>query len=49
MNRQIITREQQQQKTDRTKEIQKLKAESEGMLKDIRKIEKAVVVEDVSQ
>ena len=38
--------EQQQQKTDRTKEIQKLKVESEGILQDIRRIEKAVVVED---
>ena len=46
INRQIITREQQQQKTDRTREIQKLKAESEGILQDIRRIEKAVVVED---
>ena len=46
INRQIITREQQQQKTDRTKEIQKLKAESEDILQDIRRIEKAVVVED---
>ena len=46
INRQIITREQQQQKTDRTKEIQKLKAESEGILQDIRRIEKAIVVED---
>ena len=46
INRQILTREQQQQKTDRTKEIQKLKAESEGILQDIRRIEKAVVVED---
>ena len=46
INRQIIAREQQQQKTDRTKEIQKLKAESEGILQDIRRIEKAVVVED---
>ena len=44
--KQIIAREQQQQKTDRTKEIQKLKAESEGILQDIRRIEKAVVVED---
>ena len=46
INRQILTREQQQQKTDRTKEIQKLKAESEGIPQDIRRIEKAVVVED---
>ena len=46
INRQILTREQQQQKTDRTKEIQKLKAKSEGILQDIRRIEKAVVVED---
>ena len=46
INRQIITREQQQQKTDRTKEIQKIKAESEGILQDIRRIEKAVVIED---
>ena len=46
INRQILTREQQQKKTDRTKEIQKLKAESEGILQDIRRIEKAVVVED---
>ena len=46
INRQILTREQQQQKTDRTKEIQKLKVESEGILQDIRRIEKAVVVED---
>ena len=46
INRQIITREQQQQKVDRTKEIQKLKAESESILQDIRRIEKAVVVED---
>ena len=46
INKQILTREQQQQKTDRTKEIQKLKAESEGILQDIRRIEKAVVVED---
>ena len=45
INRQIINREQQQQKTDRTKEIQKLKVESEGILQDIRRIEKAVVVE----
>ena len=46
INRQIITREQQQQKTDRAKELQKLKAESEGILQDIRRIEKAVVLED---
>ena len=46
INRQIINREQQQQKTDRTKEIQKLKVESEGILQDIRRIEKAAVVED---
>ena len=46
INRQILTREQQQQKTDRTKEIQKLKVDSEGILQDIRRIEKAVVVED---
>ena len=39
INKQILTREQQQQKTDRTKEIQKLKAESEGILQDIRRIE----------
>ena len=46
INRQILTREQQQQKTDRTKEIHKLKVESEGILQDIRRIEKAVAVED---
>ena len=47
INRQILSREQQQQqKTDRTKEIQKLKAESEGILQDIRRIEQAVVVEN---
>ena len=46
INRQIITREQQQQKTDRTKEIQKFKVESEGILQDIRRIVKAIVVED---
>ena len=46
INKQILTRDQQQQKTDRTKEIQKLKVESEGILQDIRRIEKAVVVED---
>ena len=46
INRQILNREQQQQKTDRTKEIQKCKAESKGILQDIRRIEKAVVVED---
>ena len=46
INRQILTREQQQQKKDKTKEIQKLKAESEGILQDIRRIEQAVVVED---
>ena len=46
INRQILTREQQQQKTDRTKEIHKLKVESEGILQDIRKIEQAVAVED---
>ena len=46
INRQILTREQQQQKTDRTKEIHKLKVESEGILKDIRRIEWAVAVED---
>ena len=40
INKQILTREQQQQKTDRTKEIQQLKAESEGILQDIRRIEK---------
>ena len=45
INRQILSREQ-QQKTDRTKEIQKLKAESEGILQDIRRIEQAVAVED---
>ena len=46
INKHILTREQQQQKTDRTKEIQKLKVESEGILQDIRRIEQAVVVED---
>ena len=46
INKQILIREQQQQKTDRTKEIQKLKTESEGILHNIRRIEKAVVVED---
>ena len=46
INRQILIREQQQKKTDRKKEIQKLKAESEGILQDIRRIEQAVVVED---
>ena len=46
INKQILIREQQQQKTDRTKEIQKLKADSEGILQDIRRIEQAVVVEN---
>ena len=46
INRQILVREQQQQKTDRTKEIHKLKVESEGTLQGIRRIEQAVVVED---
>ena len=46
INKQIFVREQQQQKTDRTKEIHKLKVESEGILQDIRKIEQAVVIED---
>ena len=46
INRQILIREQQQQKTDRTKEIHKLKVESEGILQDIRRIEQAVAVED---
>ena len=41
-----MVREQQQQKTDRTKEMHKLKVESEGILQDIRRIEQAVVVED---
>ena len=43
---QILIREQQQQKTDRTKEIHKLKVESEGILQDIRRIEQAVAIED---
>ena len=46
INKQILVREQQQQKTDRTKEIHKLKVESEGILQDIRRIKQAVVVED---
>ena len=46
ISRQILTGEQQQQKTDRTKEIHKLKVESEGILQDIRRIEQAVAVED---
>ena len=45
INKQILTREQQQQKTDRTKEIHKLKVESEGILQDIRRKEQAVAVE----
>ena len=45
INRQILIREQ-QQKMDRTKEIQKLKVESEGILQDIRRIEQAVAVEN---
>ena len=46
INEQILVREQQQQKTDRTKEINKLKVESEGILQDIRRIEQAVAIED---
>ena len=46
INKQILIREQQQQKTDRTKEIHKLKVESEGILQDITRIEQAVAVED---
>ena len=46
INKQILIREQQQQKTDRTKEIHKLKLESEGILQDIRRIEQAVAIED---
>ena len=46
INKQILIREQQQQKRDRTKEIHKLKIESEGILQDIRRIEQAVAVED---
>ena len=45
-NKQILIREQQQQKTDRTKEIHKLKVESEGILQYIRRIEQDVAVED---
>ena len=44
--KQILVREQQQQKTDRTKEIHKLKVESEGITQGIRRIEQAVAVED---
>ena len=46
INRQILTREQQQQKTDRTKEMHKFKVASEDILQDIRRIEQAVAVED---
>ena len=46
INKQILVREQQQQKTDRTKGIHKLKVEDEGILQDIRRIEQAVVIED---
>ena len=46
INKQILVREQQQQKTNRTKEIHKLKVESEGILQDIRRIKQAVAVED---
>ena len=41
-----MVREQQQEKTDRTKEINRLKVESEGILQDIRRIEQAVAIED---
>ena len=41
-----MDREQQKQKTERTKEINKLKVESEGILQDIRRIEQAVVIKD---
>ena len=46
INKQMLVTEQQQQKTDRTKEINKLKLESEHILQDIRRIEQAVVIED---
>ena len=36
----------QQQKTDGTKEINRLKVENEGILQDIRRIEQAVAIED---
>ena len=41
-----MIRQQQQQRTERTKEINRLKVESEGILQDIRRIKQAVVVED---
>ena len=43
---QILIREQQQQRTERPKEINRLKVESEGILQDIRRIEQAVAIED---
>ena len=41
-----MVRGHQQQKADRTKEINKLKVESEGILQDIRRIEQTVAIED---
>ena len=41
-----MIREQQQQRTERTKEINRLKVESEGILQDIRRMEQAVAIED---
>ena len=43
---QILIREPQQQRTERTKEINRLKVESEGILQYIRRIEQAVAIED---
>ena len=43
---QILIREQQQQRTERTKEINRLKVESEDILQGFRRIEQAVAIED---
>ena len=42
----ILIREQKQKRTERTKEINRLKVESEGILQDIRRLEQAVAIED---
>ena len=46
INEQILVREQQQQKADKSNEINKLKVDSEGILQDIRRIEQAIAIED---
>ena len=47
INKELPLREEQQQEKERTKEINRLKSESEGILQDIKRIKQAIAVEDL--